>query len=52
MNDLDSVVISGAGQGIGKAVALELGRCGIDVLCVSETTNCEVTASESFCAAF
>jgi len=52
MNELDSVVISGAGPGIGKAVALEIGCCGIDVSCVSRTTNCEITVLESFCAAF
>ena len=52
MNELDRVVISGAGPGIGKAVALEIGCCGIDVSCVSRTTNCEITVLESFCAAF
>ncbi|MGD0743825.1 MAG: SDR family oxidoreductase [Verrucomicrobiota bacterium] len=46
MNDLDCVVVSGAGQGIGKAVALELGRCGVSVLCLSKTANCEVSALE------
>ncbi|MGA2241503.1 MAG: SDR family NAD(P)-dependent oxidoreductase [Verrucomicrobiota bacterium] len=46
MNDLDIVVISGAGQGIGKAVALELGRCGVYVLCISRTKNCQATAAE------
>ena len=52
MNNLENVVISGARQGIGKAVALKSGRCKIDVLHVYKTTNDEVTVSESFCAAF
>jgi len=52
MNELDRVVISGAGSGHWQS-----GRSGdwvlwIDVSCVSRTTNCEVTAVESFCAAF
>lgn len=46
MNNLDCVVVSGAGQGIGKAVAVELGRCGVDVLCLSKTANCELSAAE------
>jgi len=46
LNNLDCVVISGAGQGIGKATALELGRCETSVLCLSKTNNCAGTAAE------
>jgi len=46
MNELDCVVISGAGQGIGRAAALELGAKGVRVLCISRTNNCENTAKE------
>lgn len=46
MNKLDCVVISGAGQGIGRATALELGRSSVQVLCLSKTRNCETTAAE------
>ena len=52
MNELDRVVISGAGPGIGKAVALEIGCCGIDVSCVSRTTNCEITCWNRFVRLF
>ena len=43
---MDCVVVSGAGQGIGKAIACDLGRCGVAVLCVSKTANCKATADE------
>ncbi|HSY43797.1 MAG TPA: SDR family oxidoreductase, partial [Candidatus Acidoferrum sp.] len=46
MNSLDCVVISGAGQGIGKAIACDLGSKGVSVLCISKSKNCEATASE------
>lgn len=46
MNKLDCVVITGAGQGIGKAIALDLGSRGIEMLCISRTANCEITTSE------
>ncbi len=39
-------MISGAGQGIGKAVAFELARSGVPVLCLSKTGNCTETAAE------
>jgi NAD(P)-dependent dehydrogenase (short-subunit alcohol dehydrogenase family) len=42
---LDCIVISGAGQGIGKAAALELGRSGATVVCISKSGNCETTAA-------
>jgi NAD(P)-dependent dehydrogenase (short-subunit alcohol dehydrogenase family) len=40
---LDAVVVTGAGRGIGKAVALSLGRSVVPVLCVSRTVNAEAT---------
>ena len=46
MNSLDCVVISGAGQGIGKAIACDLGNTAVNVLCLSKSKNCEATASE------
>lgn len=46
MNDLDCVVVTGAGQGIGKAVALNIASRVTEVLCISRTSNCESTAAE------
>lgn len=46
MSKLDCVVITGAGQGTGKAIAAELGRQKIHVLCVSKSDKCEETAAE------
>jgi NAD(P)-dependent dehydrogenase (short-subunit alcohol dehydrogenase family) len=46
MNSLDCVVISGAGQGVGKAIAIDLGSKGVTVLCISKSKNCEATAQE------
>ena len=43
---VDSVVITGAGSGIGRAIALHLGGKGIDVLCISRTENCKFTAEQ------
>jgi len=43
---LDCVVITGAGQGIGKAAALDLGSRKIHVLCMSKSAKCEETAAE------
>ncbi len=42
----DAVVITGAGRGLGKEVALNLAKEGIFVLCVSKTNNCYVTADK------
>jgi 3-oxoacyl-[acyl-carrier protein] reductase len=50
LNNLDCVVISGAGQGIGRAIALEMGRCGTGVLCLSKTNRCEATTAEILAA--
>lgn len=46
MNLVDVVIISGAGSGIGHAVAIELGKSGIPILCISKSTNAENTARE------
>src|ERR1039457_6164983 len=46
LNDLDCVVVTGASQGIGKAISLDLARCGPEILCISRTNNCEATAAE------
>src|SRR5471032_881365 len=43
---LDCVVITGAGQGIGKAIAADLGGRKVHILCLSKSGNCEETAVE------
>lgn len=43
---IDALVVTGAGQGIGKAVALDLGAKGIAVLCISKSGNAERTKRE------
>jgi 3-oxoacyl-[acyl-carrier protein] reductase len=43
---IDALVVTGAGQGIGKAVALNLGTKGIPVLCISKSVNAERTKQE------
>ncbi len=49
MSLVDIVVVTGAGRGIGKAIALELGSKNIPVLCISKSNNAEITA-EDICA--
>lgn len=46
MNIIDLAIITGAGRGIGKAIALELGKKDISVLCISKTKNCHFTRDE------
>jgi 3-oxoacyl-[acyl-carrier protein] reductase len=43
---IDVAVITGAGQGIGKSVALDLGSNGVPVLCISKSKNAEYTKRE------
>ena len=43
---LDCVVITGAGQGIGRAIASDLGSRKTRVLCLSKSGKCEETAAE------
>jgi 3-oxoacyl-[acyl-carrier protein] reductase len=37
-------VVTGAGRGIGKAIAEALARCGIQVVCVSKSDTCKTVA--------
>src|SRR5688572_27309428 len=37
-------MVTGAGRGIGRVIAMELGRRGVYVVCVSKTENCQRTA--------
>ena len=46
MHKLDCVVITGAGQGIGKAIALDFGGRGTHVVCLSKSDNAQKTAAE------
>ena len=42
---IDAVIISGAGRGIGREIALDFGKSGIPVVCISKSKNCEETAN-------
>lgn len=42
----DAVIISGAGRGIGRAVALDLARTNTFILCISKSETCLETAKE------
>ncbi|MBI3591362.1 MAG: SDR family oxidoreductase [Candidatus Melainabacteria bacterium] len=46
MNGVDVVIITGAGRGIGRAVALELGKLGKAILSISQSPNSQATSSE------
>ena len=43
---LDAVVVTGAGQGIGKAIALDLASHGVHVVCVSKSDNAAATCRQ------
>ena len=43
---MDLVVITGAGQGIGKAIALDFGMRNMPVLCISKSANARRTKEE------
>ena len=42
----DAVIVTGAGRGIGRAIAIDLGNAGARVLCLSRTENADRTAAE------
>ena len=42
----EAVIVTGAGRGIGRAIALDLGDAGAHVLCLSRTGNADATAAE------
>ncbi len=42
----DGIIVTGAGRGIGRAIALDLGNGGARVLCLSRTENAARTAAE------
>ncbi len=42
----DAVVVTGAGRGIGRRSALDLGESGCDILCLSQSDNSDRTAAE------
>jgi 3-oxoacyl-[acyl-carrier protein] reductase len=46
MQKLDCAIVTGAGQGIGKAIARDLGARDVHVVCVSKSINAEKTAAE------
>ncbi|OIO59002.1 MAG: 3-oxoacyl-ACP reductase [Verrucomicrobia bacterium CG_4_10_14_3_um_filter_43_23] len=39
-------VVTGAGRGIGKEIALKLAKAGVYVICVSQSATCEAVAEE------
>ncbi len=43
---LDAVVITGAGQGLGKASALRMGKLGLPVLCIARSETADQTCQE------
>lgn len=42
----DLTIVTGAGRGIGKSIALEFGKSETTVLCISRSHNAEATADE------
>ncbi len=40
------VIVTGAGRGIGKAIAISLAAENCQILCLSKTNSCQTTADE------
>jgi len=43
---IDAVVVSGAGSGIGRQIAMDISNLGIKILCLSKSKNCVETAKK------
>jgi NAD(P)-dependent dehydrogenase (short-subunit alcohol dehydrogenase family) len=41
----DLVIVTGAGRGIGRAIAIDLGAAGASILCLSRSASCEATVA-------
>ncbi len=43
--EIDAALVTGAGHGIGREIALDLGRRGVEVACIARTESSEQTAA-------
>lgn len=43
--NIDLAIVTGAGRGIGRSIAKDVGRSGIPVVCISKTDTCVETAN-------
>src|SRR5258708_466943 len=46
MPPIEAVLVTGAGRGIGKAIALDLAVSGVHVVCLSKSANADITRDE------
>ena len=46
MPPIEAVLVTGAGRGIGKAIALDLAASGVHVVCLSKSANADITRDE------